>query len=221
MFLLWLRQLPWCGDWSPASAPPPAEGRSSPTHTAVLPPSSFTLPSFAWVYMFFSAGQALLSALSWCSACTSVSEGVLLMYLWREMSSTTTYSSTFLFSLESFSYFTPFFSKAQSITDLQRMSLRWKHSSSVTQSCPSLCGPMNCRPWDFPGKNTRMGCHFLLQWVERPPSYFSSFALFKPLNNMHVLLVFLFKFIFNCRIIVLQYYVGFCHISIWISHGNT
>ena len=42
MFLLWLRQLPWCGDRNPASVPPPAKGRSSPTNTLVFPPS----PSF-------------------------------------------------------------------------------------------------------------------------------------------------------------------------------
>ena len=60
--------------------------------------SSFILLTFAWFYIFFSAGQVLLSALSWCSACTSVSEGIFLMYLWREMYSTSTYSSTILFS---------------------------------------------------------------------------------------------------------------------------
>ena len=47
---------------------------------------------------YFSTGQVLLSALSWCSACTSVSEGVFLMYSWEEMHSTSTYSSTTLFS---------------------------------------------------------------------------------------------------------------------------
>ena len=98
MFPLWLRQLPWCGDWTPASVSPPAEGRSSPSNTPVFPPSSFILPSFAWVYIFFSAGQGLLSSLSWRSACNSVSEGVFLMYPWREMSYMSIYSSTILFS---------------------------------------------------------------------------------------------------------------------------
>ena len=51
--------------------------------TLLFFPSSFVLPSFVWLYMFFSTGQVLLSALSWCSACTSVSEGVFLMYSWR------------------------------------------------------------------------------------------------------------------------------------------
>ena len=38
----------------------------------------FILPSFAWVYIFFSTGQVLLSTFSWCSAFTSVSDGVFL-----------------------------------------------------------------------------------------------------------------------------------------------
>ena len=45
----------------------------------------------AWFFIFFSIRQVLLSTLSWCSACTSVSEGVFLMYPWREMYSTSTY----------------------------------------------------------------------------------------------------------------------------------
>ena len=49
------------------------------------------------------------------------------------------------------------------------------HAKSL-QSCPTLCNPMDCsltgspvhgilRPWDPPGKNTRVGCHFLLQGI--------------------------------------------------------
>ena len=45
MFLLWLRQLPWCGDRTPASVPPPTEGRSSPTNTSVSP----LVPSSCWI----------------------------------------------------------------------------------------------------------------------------------------------------------------------------
>ena len=43
--------------------------------------------------------------------------------------------------------------------------------SEVAQSCPTLCNPMDCSltrflcPWDFPGKNTGVGCHFLLQEI--------------------------------------------------------
>ena len=41
----------------------------------------------------------------------------------------------------------------------------------VTQSCPTLCYPMDCSPPGFsvhgnsPGKNTRVGCHALLQAI--------------------------------------------------------
>ena len=36
------------------------------------------------------------------------------------------------------------------------------------QSCPTLCdtidsSPPGSHPWDSPGKNTGVGCHFLLQ----------------------------------------------------------
>ena len=41
----------------------------------------------------------------------------------------------------------------------------------VTQSCPTLCDPMDCSPpdssvhEDSPGKNTGVGCHSLLQGI--------------------------------------------------------
>ena len=72
--------------------------RVGPVLTLLLFPSSFILPSFARFYMFFSSGQVLLSALSWCSACTSMSEDVFLMYPWRETYFTSNYSSAILFS---------------------------------------------------------------------------------------------------------------------------
>ena len=37
------------------------------------------------------------------------------------------------------------------------------------QSCPILCDPIDSRlphPWDSPGKNTGVGCHFLLQCMK-------------------------------------------------------
>ena len=36
------------------------------------------------------------------------------------------------------------------------------------QSCPTLGDPLDCRllcPWDFPGKNTGVSCHFFLQGI--------------------------------------------------------
>ena len=49
-------------------------------------------------------------------------------------------------------------------------SAKWKESE-VTQSCLTLCDPMDTRllcPWDFLGKSTGVGCHFLLQGTSRP-----------------------------------------------------
>ena len=43
--------------------------------------------------------------------------------------------------------------------------------SEVTQSCPTLCDPMDTRllhPWDFLVKSTGVGCCFLLQGTSRP-----------------------------------------------------
>ena len=39
------------------------------------------------------------------------------------------------------------------------------------QSCPTLCNPRDgspllLHPWDSPGKNTGVGCHFLLQCMK-------------------------------------------------------
>ena len=39
------------------------------------------------------------------------------------------------------------------------------------QSCPTLCDPTDGshqapHPWDSPGKNTGVGCHFLLQCIK-------------------------------------------------------
>ena len=36
---------------------------------------------------------------------------------------------------------------------------------SVTQSCPIFCDSMSYSPWGFPGKNTGVGCHILLQGI--------------------------------------------------------
>ena len=47
---------------------------------------------------------------------------------------------------------------------------RKKSESEVVQSCPTLCDPMDTRLlrlWDFLGKSTRVGCHFLLQGIFR------------------------------------------------------
>ena len=54
---------------------------------------------------------------------------------------------------------------------LPTQELKW---SEVTQLCPILCYPMDCSLpgsedllslWNFPGKSTGVGCHFLLQGI--------------------------------------------------------
>ena len=36
----------------------------------------------------------------------------------------------------------------------------------LAKSCLTLCDPRLLCRWDFPGKNTRVGCHFLLQGIK-------------------------------------------------------
>ena len=55
-------------------------------------------------------------------------------------------------------------------TQLQKICKAWVSEwvSEVAQLCPTLCYPVDCTPrllcpWDSPGKNTGVGCHFLLQ----------------------------------------------------------
>ena len=47
-----------------------------------------------------------------------------------------------------------------------------KPAAKSLQSCPTLCDPIDGsstrlrHPWDSPGKNTGVGCHFLLQCMK-------------------------------------------------------
>ena len=84
MLLLCPKYFPWCRDLTPASVPPLPRCRSSPSHSPSTP--SPTLPSSYQVlpgsiYSF----QVLFPAPSWCSARSYVSEGVLVLYPWRDM----------------------------------------------------------------------------------------------------------------------------------------
>ena len=37
--------------------------------------------------------------------------------------------------------------------------------AQLPQLCPILSDPVDYSPWDFPGKNTRVGCHVLFQGI--------------------------------------------------------
>ena len=40
-----------------------------------------------------------------------------------------------------------------------------KVKEKVAQSCPTLCDPMVCSPWNSPGQNTGVGSFSLLQEI--------------------------------------------------------
>ena len=79
-------------DLTPPSVHPQVQSSS---HSS-FPPDFFCPTEFAWFYIFFSGGQVLLLALSWCSVRSSVCEGIFLMNPWREKYSLSTYASTIL-----------------------------------------------------------------------------------------------------------------------------
>ena len=76
--------------WDPCFSSPTRQGQ---VQSVFFPTTFFILPRFGCFYIFFTSGQVFLPTVSWCSARSPVSEGVFLIYLWREMYSTSTYSS--------------------------------------------------------------------------------------------------------------------------------
>ena len=54
-----------------------------------------------------------------------------------------------------------------SFLDCQFLKKMAAAAAKSLQSCPTLCNPTRLpRPWDSPGKNTGVGCHFLLQCMK-------------------------------------------------------
>ena len=60
---------------------------------------SFIPPGYAGIFLVLSSAQGLLLVFSWCSVRVVPSANVFLMHLWREMNSTSSYSSAILVSL--------------------------------------------------------------------------------------------------------------------------
>ena len=65
-----------------------------------------------------------------------------------------------------------------------------------------------------------------MQSWDTSPKFLKKMNIKKPQRKISTMFFFLwmlsfFYFIFNWRIIALQYYVGFCHTSTWISHRYT
>ena len=53
----------------------------------------------------------------------------------------------------------------------ERVTGRKAAAAKSLESCPTLCNPVRQQPtrllspWDSPGKDTGVGCHFLLQYM--------------------------------------------------------
>ena len=87
---------------------------------------------------------------------------------------------------------------------------------SVSQSCLTLCDSTDCKPsrllcpWDFPGKNTRVGSHFFIQGNLPDPriepaspalagKFFTNEPPEKPVNNESSLKIYQFKSFSNLK----------------------
>ena len=83
----------------------------------------------------------------------------------------------------------------------------------VTQSCLTLCNPMDyTSPWNSLGQNTGVGSHSLLQGIF--PTQGSNPGL---LHCRQILFFLIFIFTLFCFTIL----YWFCHTLTWISHGCT
>ena len=64
----------------------------------------------------------------------------------------------------------PYFKPESTTNQLSDVSLSAAAAAKSLQQCPTLCDPIAPqappRPWDSQGKNTGVGCHFLLQCMK-------------------------------------------------------
>ena len=58
------------------------------------------------------------------------------------------------------------------VTEAEDIKKRWQEYTEKkvkVKSCSTLCDPVEptrlLPPWDYPGENTGVGCHFLLQGI--------------------------------------------------------
>ena len=99
----------------------------------------------------------------------------------------------------------------------------------VSQSCPTLCDPMDCRnppgsfcPWDSPSKNTGVGCYSLLQGIfptqGSNPGLLHCRQMLYSMNLYHMMLP-LFKYLYPHRLNNLQ--IGTAVYKTKITKWNT
>ena len=95
--------------------------------------------------------------------------------------------------------------------------------SSVAQSCPALCNPMDCSTPGFPihypfPELTQTHLHWVSDAIQPSHPLSSPSPAFNLSQHQGL---FFFFYYFNWRLITLQYCSGFCHVLAWISHGCT
>ena len=76
--------------------------------------------------------------------------------------------------------------------------------SEVAQSRPTLCSPWTVasrvlRPWDFPGKSTGVGCHFVLRGIYQGRE--NSFSPYQCLSYLELCFSVVLKELLNLKIV--------------------
>ena len=141
--------------------------------------------TFFFVYSFFKIDLNLFSIFS----CLCNFPIIIFYFLWcfslqKETNKETTFCSLFTYAIFWIDILLLGWSLLYLVQDLQHLGFgdkneecrlqklehgmiaRWKSESEVAQSCLTLCDPIEgSHPWDFPGKYTGVGCHFLLQGI--------------------------------------------------------
>ena len=96
------------------------------------------------------------------------------------------------------------------------------------QSCPALCNHMDCSlsgllyPWDFPGKSTGVGCHFLLQRIFSTqgsnPGLPHCRKMFYHLSHQSVFIFASFPFYASKNLLTVSFSLYFCGTTLpWLS----
>ena len=138
------------------------------THSSILAWKNLMLKGSWWV-----TDHGVTKSQTWLSTCQQ-QHGLIILLLMLHVQLYRDYKRTLQKYLKKFTYVVFVLNKLLSIfkvRSLQKFALFINVCACVlvAQSCPPLCNPMDCSPPGFsvyeifPGKNTGVGSHFLLQ----------------------------------------------------------
>ena len=135
-----------------------------PCHSLLFLPSIFPESvSFQVSWFFASGGQSIGASAS--ALVLPMTDWFDLLVVQRTLKSLLQHHSLKASILQHSAFFMVQFSHSY-MTTVKNIALTiWKVKVKVTQSCPTVCDPMDCSPWNSPGQYTGVGSCFLLQGI--------------------------------------------------------